>query len=80
MGNVIMNTLLMVSLSFIIGFFVALVIKLTFKIIRWNTNIKTDEYKRIVNRNRRIKKIRVKNSKKLQNIYSNELIDFYYGK
>lgn len=80
MGNVMLYTLLMALLSFIIGFFVAFVIKITFKIIRWNTNIKTDEYKRIVNRNRRIKKIRVKNSKKLQNIYSNELIDFYYGK
>lgn len=61
MGNVLLYTLLMAGITFAIGFFVALVIKLVFSTIQRMMRVQTVEYKTGMSRVRHINNIRKQN-------------------
>lgn len=92
MGNVLMYTLLMAGITFAIGFFVAFVIKIVFSTIQRMMRSQTEEFKTGIVRVRHISRIRKQNNlSNLESVrvsknfsankaYTNELVEYYYGK
>ena len=83
MSNVLLYTLLMAGIAFAISFFVAFVIKSVFKSIQRISIVQTDDYKRDLERAKRIYRIRKKNIISMSRSWkmkdSNEILRHYYG-